>query len=60
MAVHPFNPTTWDTEADGSLGVWGEPGLQRIAGQPRLHSDTVILHCKQTKNKTLGLLQSYS
>jgi hypothetical protein len=26
--VHTFNLSTWEAEADGSLGVQGQPGLQ--------------------------------
>ena len=30
--VHTFNPRTWEAEAGGTQGVWGQPGL---------HSDTL-------------------
>ena len=29
VVAHIFNPSTWETEAGGLLGVQGQPGLQR-------------------------------
>ena len=28
MMAHTLDPSTWETEAGGSLWVWGQPGLQ--------------------------------
>ena len=43
MVAHTFNPSTWKAEADGSLWVWGLPGLQELApGQaPKLQRNPV-------------------
>ena len=29
VVVHAFNPSTWEAEADGSLWVQDQPGLQK-------------------------------
>ena len=49
--VHTFNPSTWEAEADGSLWVQGQPGLQSEF-QDKLQSyteETLSWKTKQTK-----------
>lgn len=50
MVGHAVNPSTLEPEADGSLGVRNQPGLQRVLDQSGLHSETLSL--KQNKTKT--------
>ena len=51
MVAGAFNPSTWEAEAGGCLGVRGQPGLQElIPGQaPKLQRNPVSKN--QTKKK---------
>ena len=53
--LHAFNPSTWEAETGGSLGVQGQPGLQELVpGQaPKLQRSPVSKKPKQNKTKNL-------
>ena len=43
VVAHAFNPSTWEAEADGSLWVRGQPGLQELIPglAPKQHRETL-------------------
>ena len=53
MVAGAFNPSTWEAEAGGCLGVRGQPGLQElIPGQaPKLQRNPVMKKKKNKKTK---------
>ena len=47
--VHAFNPSTQEAEAGWSFGSPRPALLQRVLGQPGLHSETLSLKKKKKK-----------
>lgn len=52
LVAYTFNPSTWETEAVGSLRVPGQPSLQSdFQGSQATKKDKETLSRKKTKNK---------
>jgi hypothetical protein len=41
ILLGPFNPSSWEAEANESLRVRGQPGPHKVLGLPGIHSKTV-------------------
>jgi hypothetical protein len=51
MTTHTFNPSTQETEAEGSLSLRPEWPTKQILGQPRLPRETLPQKIKRRKGR---------
>ena len=53
MVAHAFNPSPWEAEAGGSLGVRGQPGLlELVPGKaPKLQRNPVSKNQKRERER---------